>query len=420
MIHCFGRRSIFKAALSSLFFFVFLSSSAWCQKPVVTTKPDADLSPRIGRMLDQEILPALQAGDDESFYTLFGALLSKSDNKSADAIETYAAEQGHPSLIKHFVKLKLRRVEQSVDSPNEDLSLREVGYLIQGINENANDFRKQVSELPLMNDKVSVPEDWKEGLEMFWNAHVAKNEFVNYQRIMEYGRSILMAQKRRFEKTENDSIKKELDEFQKHFVELPELHEKLVKGELEGRLIRFNRSLDEIQSKKDFRSRFLAAMSIEFDSEVVLSGLTGSWQVNINDRFPQEVAGDVRKNLAETRKQFPQILVKARLFRDGLHWWLRGRYGMSTSGGGLLKPSSALKSDVAMNRLYMPRKRPEPVFTAGEGITNNAETPYFNRRHYYTWAVEYRPLITKSSSKETKSTSRTNVGSKEITGDFFY
>ena len=62
--------------------------------------------------------------------------------------------------------------------------------------------------------------------------------------------------------------------------------------------------------------------------------------------------------------------------------------------------------------LYMPRERPRPVnWVSDEGKV----TPGIERRHYFSWAVEYREL-TETSGRLLNSSTATEWGKETIAG----
>ncbi|MCA9206279.1 MAG: hypothetical protein KDA59_24670, partial [Planctomycetales bacterium] len=93
------------------------------------------------------------------------------------------------------------------------------------------------------------------------------------------------------------------------------------------------------------------------------------------------------------------------MFRQGLQWWLRGRYGRGPDGYGLLKSELALISPAAQMGIYLPNETPTPTDPANPSKT---AVPEVDRRHHYIWGMEYRRVQQVSSESMTATGKSTN------------
>ena len=154
------------------------------------------------------------------------------------------------------------------------------------------------------------------------------------------------------------------------------------------RLVRFDRSKVELASKKGFKTQFTAAMCMELDGELLLEFLKKNEKPKIDSLAQSGLSEKIEKALKNSRKKHGELAEKARLFRNGLHYWLRGRYGAGAEVFGLMKLPSAMDSELEMQALYMPRKRPMPISAYHKASSNGYE-----RRHLLTWAAEFLPVV---------------------------
>jgi len=97
------------------------------------------------------------------------------------------------------------------------------------------------------------------------------------------------------------------------------------------------------------------------------------------------------------------LTLKATWLFEGLHWWLRGRYGAGPDVWGLAKNQLALQSPQSMFPLLMPAVLPKPTDPT-TAAARSANT-YYERRHHNWWAWEDRRVQSSSSSNSQSSQS---------------
>ena len=364
---------------------------------VAQTDDVASLSNKLRRDLDQVIFPAMKQGDAETFYDAFGPILINKDSDTVERIESYASASGLDSPLDYMIELKLMRIEQGIDSAHEKLAMKPTMLMLAGINRTVTDFLQTVSDHALMQDPITVPDDWKSGRDLFWSSHVLKNEFSNYEKALLYGSELLATVRPRL-KNADARDREQVEQFVELLNRFPIASNDLHEAEAVARLMRFERSADQMIVSKDFRDRLIAAMSIELDSEFLIPFLTSRSSFSRSElNNAAEVLESVQDKVGEFRTSNSTLLRQASLFRSGSHWWLRGRYGRGALADGLLKTKDAVEKSAAMNALYMPRERPIPEDNFIGTASSDTTKPYYKRRHYYTWALEYRPLLSDRS-----------------------
>ena len=410
---------------------------------VADDDPGDDLPRKMKQALDNEIFPSLKQGADVYFYNAFGRILSKATPEQAEKIDQYAKSVQLGSPLDKFVDLKLKRIEQGIDAVDNKMKLSEAVFLIGGINKRLKEFIATVNTHPFMQEPVEVSEDWKDARDQFWDAHVAKNEFLNNSVILAFGDGILEPVKTAAKNSKDTHTLKTFSEFASLSDAFGETYQDLDERTIEARLIRFERSAETILDDKSFEDKLVAAMSLQIDAESLIPLLQENLVLNRPKLKQQGLADQLNAKTHELLAAEPTIIEKAHLLRTGLHWWLRGRYGHGVEHGGLMKSKNVFllpenirrRSGAAnspmnlelLNALYMPRKRPKPEFelTLLKPAASSISSPHYSRRHYYTWAIEKRPIITtvktSTSSKTVGSSTQSRIVNQSTeSGRFFY
>lgn len=412
-----NRRSIL--ALSCTLLVCLLGTSAGVSQ--TDDKLKFNLSRQVKISLDKEIFPAMKQGADVYFYNAFAPVLSKVSYEQIEEIEAYAKSLKLESPVDKFIEMKLIRLDRGIDSVDAKMKLKDVVLVLDGINQRLHRFIQAVNQHPFMqNSAVEIPENWKEARDQFWDAHVAKNEFLNNSRMLVYGAALMQPVKPAIKHAKSAKSLNTLEEFGKLAESFQATFGELEQRVAEARFIRFERSALTLRSEKSFGEKFLASMSLQLDAESLIWFLQNYQPERARLQRP-DFANQVKDVLKEMMEAEPEIIEKAHLFRTGMHWWLRGRYGRGVEFGGLLKSQNVFFVErnrrgavrraknlnyAALNALYMPRERPEPNFelTTLKPIGAGGNGPsHYSRRHYYTWALEDRPIVTTVSTKESSA-----------------
>lgn len=423
---------------------IFASCSlAVCLACAADDEPGGDLPRKMKQALDNKIFPLLKLGADGYFYNEFGRILSKATPEQAEEIDRYAKSLQLESPLDKFVEVKLKRIEQGIDAVGAKMKLSEAVFLIGGINKRLKEFIATANAHPFMQDPVEVSENWKDARDQFWDAHVVKNEFLNNSVILAFGDGILEPVKTAAKNSKDEHTLNTLGEFANLSDSFGETYQDLDERTSEARLIRFERSAETILEDNSFEDKFVAAMSLQIDAESLIPYLQKNLILNRPRLKQQGLANQLTVKMHELLAAEPTIIEKSHLLRTGLHWWLRGRYGHGVEHGGLMKSKSifllpknvrrltgaanSLMNYEMLNALYMPRKRPKPEFelTLLKPAAAGDRSPLYSRRHYYTWAIEKRPIITtvkkSTSSRTVGSSTHSRVTSQSTTsGKFFY
>jgi hypothetical protein len=143
-----------------------------------------------------------------------------------------------------------------------------------------------------------------------------------------------------------------------------------------------------LSDSKDLKLRILAAYALDFDGDYLAEVFAQPRDFQRERLREPDLPEHIKAVVADGRQQAGDLLAKSRFFFEGLHWWLRGRYGRGTHDQGLLKGPDALNSREALLTLMMPSEMPRPVDPAK---ATSIPTPTVERRHHYVWATDQAP-----------------------------
>jgi hypothetical protein len=247
--------------------------------------------------------------------------------------------------------------------------------------------------------------------QVFWSMHVLSNQLTSAGRFLDHAQELKpTAQKFQPKSKEATDLSVLQTDWASLRTELTGLRDKLTLRDRNLRIARLALAEKLLTDSKDLGERLTAALSLEMDGEALRSTLTK------DTTFPIEEARRIKGMMDRARAAAgPNLLLKSRLLFTGLHWWLRGRYGLGTAGGGLMKDAVALRSPDAMFGLMMPITLPKPTApTAREPV------PLVDRRHHYLWQFETRRFTTGGSQSSTTTKEFVNQGTTVTTTSYFY
>jgi hypothetical protein len=284
-----------------------------------------------------------------------------------------------------------------------------VDYLVQGL---LGHTKLEMSELNEFQEAlVHDPSlTFRETEQQFWEIHVWKNRLKNTRQVLGYAVEL---NRLRLEEAEKDTDQTKLDRLQAPMHELASFETKfqmLRERETELRIAELERSERLLQQPRDFEQALNAAFALE---------IHGAELAEFFREFPAEkmISSELKDPalvekcenlLASGRNAGGSTIEKAVLLRTGAHWWLRGRYGNAALSDGLLKPKQAMRNMALMVGLFMPKDRPKAI---GDYIPESDSTTIgYDRRHFYTWAVERKEITSSASSSSRTGKSRKKVG----------
>jgi len=253
---------------------------------------------------------------------------------------------------------------------------------------------------------TSTPKTLDDFEQLFWSMHVLDNQLVSASRFFDYAQQ-LKAIAKQFKPKANDKTDTSVlqTDWNKLKADLADQRAKLKESARDMRHARLMFADKVLTDSKDIADRFLAALALDMDGESLLK----------DKSLSAEQSAQVKPTLDHARTAAGAGLIeKSRLLFTGLHWWMRGRYGLGTSGGGLMKDAAALTSSDAMFGLLMPINQPVPTAPSA-----NDPMPLVDRRHHYLWQFETRQFTTQEKVKSISKENEFVVGTVTTTSYFY-
>ena len=374
-------------------------------------KKDPDGIPGTARMLlERKIIPAIQAGDEPAFLHAMNTLVSSQPQPVIDAVEKFGAKNKLGSLKEKFSNSLIKAVSTGMPIETKSLKPGLVEYATSGISKLVEDEIAELEKHFMMQNPLQLPISWIERERVFWDVHVWKNRFMNVNRLVAFSKEI---QKPLLDRAVKADSEDDIDNYRKVFdleKRVRSIFRDMTEREAE---LRFQMLVD---SEKTLREAKAADKRINAAFALQLSGAEldllfrkqkpGSFErEKLND---PDILKECEALIASGKKHGQDAIQKSVLLRTGAHWWLRGRYGNSIEAFGLLKPRTAMTSKAMMHGLFMPKQRPEAIgFVYPE---TGSESTGFDRRHFYTWAIEQRDVIRQNHEETYTSSETSNIG----------
>ena len=255
-----------------------------------------------------------------------------------------------------------------------------------------------------MRDPLEVPSEFLESEHLFWNMHVLHNEFENISRDLEFARALVKKHKKKLERRDADkNYPEQLDTIE----QLVKQQYKVIKERVADlRLQRFksaHQALVDPSNKDDFELMLTSSMALEQDGQVLSQFLNGNDSIERESLAVPGLLEQINEMAVSGKQSAGDVAVKAKKLRNGLHYWVRGRFGAGPLANGLVKSPKAMKSAEAMKALLMPKVRNKPI---SNFLSDEESLAGYDRRHYKTWAAEYRPVTVVRGKTETSSSSK--------------
>lgn len=341
---------------------------------------------RIQSVVVEQVVPAYRSNKMLDVLKALSPLLARMKDEQIPAFDTLLQDNQLPQIQQLVTdgRLMLLRVGKTRGLPNPRGA--ELRLLLTELEARVTPVVNKARTHSLMGPELPRPANWKEYDELFWSAHVLGNELINTRQIAAYGAAVSAATSKRQDL-------EGLPVFSELLTTVDETGMELSQRRVEMHFHRLVLAERILQETHDLEQRIFAAYSVDFDGNVLQEFLKenkadeeGSRPKLLRKQLA--VAGiDVRvATLIDSGKESAgDMLAKSRLFFEGLHFWMRGRYGRGTDQGGLMKSRYAIQSPQAQVALLMPMEPPEPNDPlAGKEY----QTPQVDRRHHYIWATE--------------------------------
>jgi hypothetical protein len=393
----------------------------------------ADLTRKQTNILETEFLPAYDRGNTLGVLQSLSAVVGSMTENQMDELDGLLAARQLPNSSQLLVESRLTLLQQDPGRRLPRPGLRELVLMISHIDGEIKAVLDAANGQVLEIDNLSSDETFNRYESLLWEAHVLGQKLNSANSLARYAQQT-MKSKHRYRFDDLDQPQRDLmnTDFSQLEKEIRAAQVELSERVLMARIKRLQHSADVLQNSDKLKEHYLASWSIDIDGDLIRQELVGvsnrknkgkSKSGTDTPRFNTEylnddtLAEEIDGLITDGRDLAGEaLLVKSRLLFTGLHWWMRGRYGMGTDGFGLLKSEDALASAEASFALYMPEVTPKPTDPRD---SSRYQIPEIDRRHNYIWAWEYRSLGFESS---TNSSVRVNSyqNTQEVTMSRFY
>lgn len=369
------------------------------------------------RELESNFLPAWRQGDNLTVLTSLGKVVQRMSDDQVVELDELLADDQMPKSAQILVEARLSLLRQGMEKQLPKPGVRELLLTLDNIDK---EIQKILDEVKVHGDaleKTTENETFEKYESMIWDSHVLEQKLEASITLTEYAVFVLKAKERmlrkKLEPQQRDLIDKDFaglkDELSQTLKEVNE-RETLV------RMKRLKFANNTLTDSKKLKDRYLATWALETDGRLVREALTAG-QPNFKSTMlnDSELLTDISQQVEEGVELAGEKLIeKSGLLFTGLHWWMRGRYGMGSEASGFLKSQQAVTSDAALFPLYMPEKTPVPT----SRYSDSEPIPEIDRRHNYIWEWEYRKVV--ASNSEASFTGTKNRTTSETQLSRFY
>lgn len=335
-------------------------------------------------------------GDSQAVLEKLSPVVAKANEEKIGLVDKALAEHGAPDSERLLLGARMALMQQSIDTrklpkPGE----REAVRLLKELREQVESVLTQV-ERSLAMDRAGPHPDDLEGFEtLLWSLHVSENRLAAAGRLVdsmkEIARSIPRGQINKLSDDDREIVTADHGALGERVTQTSGARQE---REMELRIGRLRVARGILEDPQLTKERFLAAFTADLDARLVTDFFEQAKKQGrslVSDLLKDPRTVDrVAEDAARARKLAGTLTAKSQLFFEGLHWWMRGRYGLGPEVGGLAKSRAALRSAAAQFALSMPETTPKPLDPAW--LTEAEGVPRFERRHHYLWAWEDRRL----------------------------
>ena len=405
------------------FYWLFLMavlSISWChlslaQNADVDVKEAKPLSKKVLQTVEK-IIPAIRHRRENEFLELSMPLIKSSKSEQLEIIDQMCEDRGVATVSEWFTELVVDKALQGIDPVRATSSRQMARVVLFGVADDLEEFEQSLARHVVMQNPQEVPTDFQESEKLFWDLHVLHNEFDNNSKKLQLANALL--------KRHNKALKRQGDReaLVQRFAEiksrLEEQYKDIDERAAELRLQRFkvaHQTLTDEENEDNFELLLTSAMALEQDGQVLTAFFKDNDAISRESLSVESLSDEILSMLKSGREAGGEVTKKASLFRNGLHYWVRGRYGAGPLTGGLVKAPNATDSISSMELLSMPKLRDKPISSYH---SEEETTAGYDRRHHYTWAAEYRPVRTvqgKTTSRTASSTTNSDRSERSET-----
>jgi len=394
---------------------------------------------RISNTVEEQIVPAYRMGNRLDILHLLSDLTKRLDADELETLDDTLAGAGLPKAGEIMVSARLAMVQQNQTGTLPPAHQKDILLIIPVLRDESRAILKDARSHEVMQDPLPAPRQLEVYERLFWEIHVLDNRLRNAQEICEYGaKMVALGGKSRTRRLSESQLDLLDTNFATTAKQLGSVRHELQERRMELRVGRLDQAAVVLDASDEFIERLQAAFVVGLDGDLLarfLEQLDESTKVSRPALLDPELPARIKEQTAKSRKDAGDLIAKSQMFFEGLHWWLRGRYGRGPDGAGLLKSPLALKNSEALFGVLMPKRFPTPSEQSSD-VLENAEAGYvanihgdgsydrvvpdYERRHHHIWTFEYRRLLTDSSVRTIKGRTSERVITQRTDLSRFY
>jgi hypothetical protein len=387
--------------------------------PAAEARAGAVLVPKDIQAVDAVTAAWFQGNSAAALSTLV-PLIARLDGKQLAAVDARLAERNVPPAGQLLADARLALVQQGLADQLPKVQVREAVLVLPALEEEAIRALDLKKRSAVMVDPLPMAATVEEYEHLLWDVHVLRNRLEASLRAAQYtarvAQSVNRQQAARLDEAERAVLERD---YAHDAAELADSIRQLDEREIELRIARLFLARDTLERPELTRERFLAAYTAPLDAARALEFLEQARSPF--QRSALNIPG-LAKRITEAAAGAQQLAgdlqLKSQLFFEGVHWWIRGRYGLGPDVFGLAKSPAAMHSIEGQMALYMPSSAPtptDPMVLAKSG----SQVPFYDRRHHYWWAWEDR-RVARSGFEQTATTTVSTTETKYDTKKGFW
>lgn len=378
------------------------------QEPETEVKAETKIPAGLAKRLEHNVIAPLNAGNDKLFQAELAKVISKIDSSAIERIEQFGQSSGVASLRTEFFNIWKSDIIAGRVRPDVKLKQRVIFYLSAGMVDAVEELTKEIAAHEIHNTE-ELPQDWRQNRTLFLKIESLRGRITELETMGEFVAFALEDYKdvRKPKKEVTDT----LTAFQNAAQSFSAAKKSALEKEAVLRLRRFSNGAKILMEKQgDFETRVVAALFLEEDINELEAFFASNSQFDAPELNEPDLFETTQETINAVRSSKSPEIEKAGLLAQGLYQWRRGRYGMGTTGNGLLRSKPISNRPWRRFRAFQPGPvlMPENPAVISEFLGSDSGDG-FERRHYFTWDLEYRPLtrslstdmVRESSSRET-------------------
>lgn len=381
------------------------------------------LNPQVMKTMRTQLVPAFFRGDRNALLETLAALLPRLNEAERKEFNLHLTTFQVPPVEQILMETRLGMVVQRASKGVKPPARGELLILIPELQKRIQETIAAARSHPGLQEALPRQRDFVDYERLFWKIHVLEQQLENARRLADFGNAQASRAKRFARRGKADERRLLRTSFAQADRQLDSLQKDLRERKLELRVQRLELAHQMLKASEDLRERLDAAFVSSQDGRLLSAFFatrkksrerTGSLPELRRERLRDpELPETVKRLTSESAEAAGDLVEKGNLLYVGIHWWLRGRYGRGTEGGGLLKSRQALQTPNGLFPLFMPAE----IYAPDKEQTTPTQ-PQIDRRHHYVWAFEPRRIVREEFSDNYRTKNKT--ATSKTTLSYFY